>query len=135
MSGEVGKVAEAARRMLNTSVKEHQSLSMVLTSDIIVDLLSSLAGTLTSGEHLLAEFCRRLHQNLVSPAIDLTQQKMVQQWIRTSLAAAGITFGVEYQHQVTEEAFPADINLTEQQQQQAREVAAHLYKFHHCYFC
>ena len=135
VSGEVGKVAEAARRMLNTSVKEHQSLSMVLTSDIIVDLLSSLAGTLTSGEHLLAEFCRRLHQNLVSPAIDLTQQKMVQQWIRTSLAAAGITYGVEYEHQVTEEAFPADINLTEQQQQQAREVAAHLYKFHHCYFC
>ena len=128
VSGEVGKVAEASRRMLNTSVKSYSSLSMVLTSDIIVDLLSSLAGiTLTSGEQVLAEFCRCLHQCLVSPAIDLTQQKMVQQWITTSLAAAGITYGLEYDHQVTEDAFPADINLTEQQQQQARELLQFLY--------
>ena len=128
VSSEVEKVAEAARRMLNTSVKSYSSLSMVLTSDIIVDMLSSLAGiTLTSGEHVLAEFCRRLHECLVSPAIDLTQQKMVQQWITTSLAAAGITYGLEYEHQVTEDAFPADINLTEQQQQQARELLQFLY--------
>ena len=128
VSIEVGKVAEAARRMLNTSVKSYSSLSMVLTSDIIVDLLSSLAEvTLTSGSQVLAEFCRRLHQSLVSPAIDLTQQKMVQQWITTSLAAAGITYGLEYDHEVSEDAFPADINLTEQQQQQAREVLQFLH--------
>ena len=50
------------------------------------------------------------------------QQKVVQQWITASLAAAGLTFGLEYDQEVTEDSFPADINLTEQQQQQAQEL-------------
>ena len=101
---QVGKVAEAAKKLLGTSHKSYSSLSMLLTSDIIVSLLAGLAtATFLSGERLVGEFCRRLHQALVSPAIDLGQRRVVQQWIQASLASAGLTFSLEYDTEVSED--------------------------------
>ena len=102
LSGDIGRVAEAARRLLSTSVKSYSSLSMLLTSDIIVELLGEMgAATFPSGEELVEEFCRRLHQSLVSPAIEVAQQKVVGQWIEASLAATGLVFSLNYPTEVS----------------------------------
>ena len=121
--GVIDKVGNAAKNLLDSSKKSYSSLSMVITTDIIMDILVSISKlNFSSGNDLLKEFCRRLHQSLISPAIDYSQQKIVQSWLTSSLLDSQIDFELSYDIELSEDLFPADINPTKQQYQQCKEV-------------
>ena len=124
LHGYISKVGDAAKLLLETNQRNYSSFAMVLTSDIIVDILATLANSkeFATEASLEGEFSRQLNQTLVSPAIDSKQQQLVAGWIKKSLQQADIQFRVEYGITLTEDLFPADINPTEQQYQQCREV-------------
>ena len=118
----ISKISDIAEKLLSTSQKKFSSLSMVLTSDTIVNILVKLQESTFSEKDLFPQFLFLIKESLVSPNTDATKLNAVVKWIQSCMEQFGIDFPSNYDIEVDTSIIPQDLSLTDQQYKQCQEI-------------
>ena len=131
-SDTISKISGISKKLMSTSEQRYSSLSMILTTDTIINILVKLQESSIPADELFPQFMFLLKENLISPKTDLTKKQEVVKWIQYCLEHAEIdfppnydiemSFPPEYEIEIDTSDISPEISLTKQQYQQCQEI-------------